>query len=61
MFRRKPQNRLEEDIIIKQRNEEKQAWAYLRMNTNSTSNYLLLDHFHNKHITKKSKWIFTCC
>lgn len=29
MFRRRPQNRLKENIIIKQRNDEKQGWAHL--------------------------------
>lgn len=61
MFRRRPQNRLKENIIVKQRNDEKQAWAHLGMDKNSRSNYLLLDHFHNEPVSKKSKYICTWC
>lgn len=52
MFRRRPQNGLKENIIMKQRNE-KQAWAHSRLDKNSRSNYSLLDHFHNEPVLRK--------
>ena len=52
MFRRRPQNGLKENIIMKQRNEE-QAWTHSRLDKNSRSNYSLLDHFHNEPVLRK--------
>lgn len=52
---------LKGNIIMKQRNDEKQACIHLGMYKNSGSNYSLLDHFHNEPVPKKSKWICTWC
>lgn len=54
MLRGRPQNRLQENIIMKQRNE-KQVWDHLRLDKNSRSNYSLLDHFHNEPVKKKNR------
>lgn len=53
MCRKGTQNGLEKNIIIKQINDEKWAWAHLGMNLNSRSNFSLLEHFPNEPIPKK--------
>lgn len=61
MFRRRPQNRLKENIITKQRNDEKQAWFIWGWIKNSRSNCSLLEHFYNETVPKKVKVVCTCC
>lgn len=53
MCRKGTENGLKRNIIIKQRNDEKRAWAHLGMELHSRSSYSLLDHFHNESIPKR--------